>query len=291
MLLKLIAVGNALALCAVGARRRRLPLGDGVSLAYSRLGRRDGEPWVLVHGLGSVGVTWAPVLRALRRDCRLIVPDLSALGGSKVPGDAFGIQDGARAVARLIEHELGGRPVTVAGLSLGGWMAVRLALARPELVARLVLIDAGGYRAQDWEKIQYLVTVHDLAGVERLYRALFVNVPWSFDRGRRGFLEAFTSPSVRAILETTREEDTFDDRDLGRIQVPAAVVWGEHDGIFPLATARAVAAALPRGSLRVLEGCGHGVHWECPRALVEAIQEFRRETAGRSADLSLAAAS
>ena len=290
MLLKLFAVANALALRAVGARRRRLRLGEA-TLTYSRLGPRRGEPWVLVHGLGSVGTSWAPVVRALRRDCRLIVPEMSALGGSRVPGHAFGIQDGARAVARLIEREFRGRPVTIAGLSLGGWMAVRLALARPELVARLVLIDAGGYREQDWVKIQHLVTVDDLAGVERLYRALFVNVPWSFDHGRRGFLKAYTSKSVRTVLETTREEDTYDDGDLGRIRVPAAVVWGEGDGIFPLATARAMAAALPQGSLRVLEGCGHGVHWECPRALVAAIQEFRRETAAQGAGVAVAAAS
>ena len=135
------------------------------------------------------------------------------------------------------------------------------------------------------------MTVDDLAGVERLYRALFVNVPWSFDHGRRGFLKAYTSKSVRTILETTREEDTYDDSDLARVRVPAAVVWGESDGIFPLATARAMAAALPQGSLRVLAGCGHGVHWECPRALVEAIQEFRKETAGRAVDLAVAAAS
>ncbi|MGH9362772.1 MAG: alpha/beta fold hydrolase, partial [Thermoanaerobaculia bacterium] len=200
------------------------------------------------------------------------------------------VQDGAKMVARLIEAEFGRRPVTVAGLSLGGWMAVRLALARPELVARLVLIDAGGYREQDWEKIQYLVTVRDLPGVDRLYRALFVRVPWAFRHGRQGFLRAYTSPSVRTILEQTREEDTYDDQDLARIDVPAAVVWGEHDGIFPLATGRAMAAALPQARLQVLPGCGHGVHWECPRALVEAIQEFRRETAGRPAELAVAAA-
>lgn len=277
MLVRLLSLASRLGLRLAGATRHRLRLGE-VTLSYARAGRRDGEPWVLLHGLGSVGVSWSPVVRALRRECRLLVPEMSALGGSQAPGDALGIQDGAQAVARLIETELGGRPATVAGLSLGGWMAVRLALARPELVARLVLIDAGGYRDQDWEKIQYLVTVDDMAGVDRIYRALFVRVPWSFRRGRKTFLEAYTSPSVRTVLENTREEDTYDDRDLARLDMPAAVIWGEHDGIFPLATGRAMAAALPQGRLEVLPDCGHGVHWECPAALVAALQRFRRET-------------
>ncbi len=285
MLVRLLSLATRLGLLLAGARRRRLRLGGGVVLSYARLGPRGGEPWVLLHGLGSLGISWAPVLRALRRDCRLLVPEMSALGGTRAPEDALGVEEGARAVARLVESELGRRPVTVAGLSLGGWMAVKLALARPDLVGRLVLIDAGGYREQDWEAIQSLVTVHDLAGVDRLYRALFVRVPWSFRRGRKAFFRAYTSRSVRTVLGRTRAEETYDDRDLASIDVPAAVIWGEHDGIFPLATGKAMAAALPRAWLKVLPGCGHGVHWECPRALVGAIQEFRRATAGAAVDL------
>ncbi|HEY2740492.1 MAG TPA: alpha/beta hydrolase, partial [Thermoanaerobaculia bacterium] len=110
----------------LGARRRRLQVGD-VSLVYYQIGPEDGEPWVLLHGLGSVAAGWGPVLRRLRRDCRLIVPELSVLGGSDIPGGGLGVRQGVDVVARLIESEFGGRPVTVGGLSLGGWLATRLA--------------------------------------------------------------------------------------------------------------------------------------------------------------------
>jgi pimeloyl-ACP methyl ester carboxylesterase len=275
MILRLFTLATGSWLRLAGAQRRRLRIGP-VSLAYSRLGRTGGEPWVLLHGMGSVGASWFPVMRALRRDCRLLVPELSALGGSAVPGGALGIRQGAEAAARLIEAELPGRPVTVAGLSLGGWMAVHLARDRPDLVSRLVLIDAGGYRNQDWESIQSLVTLGDLAGVDRLYRALFVRVPWALRRSRRAFLAAYTSDSVKSVLAGTTEHDAFDERDLARIAQPTAVIWGERDGLFPLATGRAIAAALPRATLTVLPGCGHAVHWECPGGLVAALREFRR---------------
>ncbi len=276
MLMRLAALSSAIYLrLAAGARRARLAV-PPVSLVYYTVGPRDGEPWIFLHGLGSIGSTWSPVMRALRRGCRILVPELSALGGTAAPGGGLAIRQGAETIARLIEHEWEGRPATVAGLSLGGWMAARLAIARPELVSRLVLIDAAGYRAQDWDRVQRLVTVSDLDEVDRLYKALFVKTPWLLDVSRRTFLRAYTSPGVRQILTATEEADTFDDRDLARLTMPTALIWGERDGLFEVSTARAMAAALPRSTLTVVPGCGHALHLECPGQVIAALEEFRR---------------
>src|SRR5689334_3670077 len=177
MLLRLYAQATRLSLRLMGAKRKVLEDGP-VSLVYYILGPADGEPWVLLHGLGAVAATWLPVMRALSGDCRVLVPELSLLGGTRGPRAGLGVLQGAWRVARLIEKELRGRSANVAGISLGGWTAVRLALRRPDLVSRLVLIDAGGYRDQDWDEVEALVRVKDLEGVDRLYKALFGHVPW-----------------------------------------------------------------------------------------------------------------
>ena len=259
----------------VGARRRRLQAGP-VSLVFYEIGREDGEPWVLLHGLGSVAASWGPVLRRLRGDCRMLVPELSELGGSTISSGGLGVRQGADVVARLIETEFGSRPVTLAGISLGGWLAVRLALARPELISRLVLVDAGGYRDQDWDEIERLVRVHDLDGIKMLYRALFQRTPWLMRISRAGFLKAYTSRAVTGVLDGLAEADTFTAQDLGRLRMPTFLIWGEGDGLFRLATARAMAAALPNATLDVLPGAGHAVHIECPRRLAAALQHIRR---------------
>jgi pimeloyl-ACP methyl ester carboxylesterase len=282
-LLRFLTLATGLWLRLLGARRRSLRCGE-VTLAYTAVGRPDGEPWLLLHGLGSVGAGWAPVTRALRRDCRLVIAELSALGGTRSPTHCLEVRQAAAVLARLIETEFGGRPVTVAGLSLGGWMAVRLALEHPELVARLVLIDAGGYRDQNWERIESLVRVDDLGGVERLYSALFARVPWMMRISRAAFLRTYTSPAVRNALDSLGEADTFNDADLARLPMPTALIWGEHDGLFRLRAARAMAAAIPRARLDVLPGCGHAVHLECPRALVAALQRFRRASPTSTAE-------
>lgn len=263
----------------VGARRRRLQVGP-VSLVYYRIGREDGEPWVLLHGLGSVAASWGPVLRRLRRDCDMLVPELSELGGSSiagVEGGGLGVRQGAEVAAQLIETEFAGRPVTVVGISLGGWLATRLALERPELVSRLVLIDAGGYRHQDWDEIERLVRVRDMAGIEELYRALFVKAPWIMRLSKAGFLKAYTSRAVTGVLDGLTEADTFDDDDLGRLRMPTTLIWGEKDGLFRLQAAQAMAAALPNATLQVLPGCGHAIHIEHPRRLAAALRSVRAQ--------------
>lgn len=271
MLPKLFLFLTACYLRLLGARRQRLRIGP-VSLVYYTMGRRSGEPWLLLHGLGSVAAGWSPVLRALRRECRLVVPELSALGGTRCPGGGLEVGTSSEILEVLMAREFGDRPATLAGLSLGGWMAVRFALCHPERVSRLVLIDAGGYRDQNWDNVQSLVYVDDLAGVDRLYKALFVRVPWLMRLSRRAFLKAYTSPGVRFVLSKLSEADTFRDADLARLAMPTALIWGERDGLFTLETARAMAAALPHARLDVLPACGHAVHLECPRALVAALQ-------------------
>jgi pimeloyl-ACP methyl ester carboxylesterase len=282
--LRLFMVATTLYLLASGARRHRLQCGEA-SVVYYRLGplpwhRGRGaraEPWLLLHGLGSVAASWGPVLHALRRGCSLVVPELSALGGTRAPGNALDLEQAACVAARLIEEELGGVPVTVAGLSMGAWMAMRLAQRRPELIARLVLIDAAGYRHQDWERIDKLVRVRDLAGVDLLYGAMFKTPPWVMRHSRRGFLQAYTSPGVRNLLDSLSERDTYGRRDLARLKMPVALIWGESDGVFRLDCAGAMAAAIPGARFYLLRGCGHAVHLECPRALARMLLAVRRD--------------
>lgn len=278
---KLFAYLSALVLRLLGARRRRLESGS-ISLVYYELGPRDGEPWVLLHGLGATAVTWAPVLRAFRGDCRMVAPELSALGGTRSPGHALAMAPALEVVRELIDREFAGGPVTLAGISLGGWMAARFALRHPERVSRLALIASGGYHDQDWDDIQSLVMVSDLSGVDRLYKALFVRVPWVMRASRSAFLAAYTSPGVKHVLAELSEQDALRDEDLARIRVPTAVIWAERDGLFKLAAGRAMAAAIPRAWFEVLPVCGHAAHMERPRELVEALQRFRRASTGNT---------
>lgn len=279
MVLRLLAIGTSTLMRALGARPFRVET-DRVSLLVHELGPKDGEPWVLLHGMGSTGLSWAFVTGRLRRNCRLLVPELSALGGTGGSRPGLDVREGVQAVAQMIRERVPDRPVTVAGISLGGWIATRLALAEPALVERLLLVNCAGYRDQDWERIQQVVTVSDLRGVDRLMAALFYRTPLPLRLARRGFLATYNSPTVRHILDSLTEEDSFDAGDLARLELPVGLIWGDRDGLFYPEVAHAMRSALPNARLEVVPRCGHGIQWERPRALAEAIDRFRSQSAG-----------
>lgn len=276
MLLKLYLIWTAAVLRALGARRIELEVGNTTVLCYE-IGPSDGEPWVLLHGLGATALAWSSAIRRLRKDVKLLVPELSGLGGTITPDGGLNVAEGVAAVKALIEWWAPGRAVTLAGISLGGWMSVRLALERPELVERLVLVDAGGYRDQDWGRIQELTDVANLDDVDRLYKALFHRTPFIFDLSRRGFLKAYSSRAVRYVLGSTTPDHTYSPEDLAVIDKPTLLIWGEYDGLFSLEVAHAMEHHLPHSRLVTLRHAGHAVHWEKPRPMAEAIDLFRRQ--------------
>ena len=278
MLLRLLALATHVWLRLLGFRRLRRRIGDWRVVFY-RMGG-GGEPFVLLHGLGSNALSWSPVARRLARTSRLLVPELSAIGGTRGPRAALDVASGPGVLAELLRRELAGEPATVVGLSLGGWLAVRLALAEPSLVSRLILIDAAGYRDQDWESIRELVTVESEEDVDQLYGALFRRVPPVFRVSRAGFRRVFASAAVTSLVGpegALGETDLYGPEELARLRIPVGVIWAEHDGLFSADIGREMVRHLPNGRFYLVTGAGHGLHWEAPERLLDALEACRRD--------------
>ncbi len=103
----------------------------------------DGPAVVLVHGLGGSAANWVEVVPRLLPVMRVLAVDLPGHGGSPAPARGSGIDAYAEAVAAAMLSERC-TPALVAGHSFGGQVAARLALRRPELVSRLLLVCPSG---------------------------------------------------------------------------------------------------------------------------------------------------
>lgn len=194
--------------------------------------------------------------------------DQRGLGRTSKPDRRATMAEYSADAAGLLDH-LGLEDVAVVGVSFGGMVAQELAIARPELVARLVLCctSSGGAGGASYP----LHELTDLPEDERRRRQLAISDvrfdeawqdahPEQAERILARMVTAPADPHVEAArgarrqLEARRGHDTWDR--LAHIQAPTLVAAGRYDGIAPVANSEALAARIPRASLRVFEG-GH----------------------------------
>ena len=253
-----------------------------------------GPPLLLLHGDGESAHDWRRVIPGLARTHRVFAPDLPGFGGSaRPPGDSSPAAFARFAAAFL--DALGIERATVVGNSLGGLVALRLALAEPGRVSALVLADSAGLGRAVNPLISSLTwPVYGEAAIAwartplgarqraRGRGALLFGRPeripddWVAEQVRLarlpGFLEA-TLAALRATTGPTGQRDIVLDR-LPSLTMPALVVWGVRDRVFPLQQAREAVARLPQGRLTLLPDCGHLSPVECPDAFLAAVSQF-----------------
>jgi len=176
-------------------------------------------------------------------------------------------------------------PVHLVGSSYGGEFAWRAALAAPELVESLVLIDSSGIarRVGDFLPEEVEMRESSLAkwgwlinSRERITTALephFDVIPP--DRVEEFFLVCENADNWGAMIDLARDENGDREAELSGLRAPTLLLWGEDDVAYdPEYYARRFAAAVPRSELRVLHATGHYPHEQRPAVVIEELRSF-----------------
>jgi len=259
----------------------------GVRLRYYVGGA--GPPLVLVHGLGGAAANWTLVAPALATRHRLLVPDLPGHGGSSPLAVAPTLNPFADAVAAIAARE-GMLPASVVGHSMGGVIALRLAIRRPDAVHAVVLAAPAGISSTERRaELAFAIVaamkpgriVAPLRGAiarSRLLRAIVFGYWEVFDTAAFSPLavDAFLSaPAIHSDVESAGWALLADDprTDLDRVSCPRFVLWGARDHLVPVADGIEYARRLG-APLRVISGCGHLLIGERPDACADAILAF-----------------
>jgi pimeloyl-ACP methyl ester carboxylesterase len=237
-------------------------LGD-LTLHYEAGGRADGAPVVLLHGLGSSSSDWVFQLPALAPRYRVLVPDLRAHGRSSRPRGRLTIEAMAGDVAALL-GALGAPPAHVVGLSLGGCVALSLALEHPARVRSLTLVNAFARLAPAGPRgaLRMLVRLALLTGAPMRVVAAHV-ARGLFPRPDQRDLYAaavarIAGNSRRAYLGAIRAVMGFDARRrLAEVRCPTLVVAGDRDTTVPLASKTLLQRSIPGATLLVVDDSGH----------------------------------
>ena len=223
---------------------------------------------VLVHGAGGSRLLWPPQLRRLPG---ATVYTLDLPGHGRSGGPACDTVTGYAGAIVAFLDELGITRAVIAGHSMGGAIALTLALDFAERVAGLVLV-ATGARLRVAPAV--LDGLHaDFAGaVEFLNRLTWSEIsPVLLERGRQALLEAGTA----VLMNDLTACDRFDVMErLGEIAAPTLVVAGSADLLTPLKYTRFLAERIPGARCEILEGAGHMVMLERPVEVARAVREF-----------------
>jgi pimeloyl-ACP methyl ester carboxylesterase len=250
----------------------------GARIHYVEAG--SGPVVILLHGLGADVSSWAATVGPLSQKYRVIAPDQVGFGRSDKPMINYRI-------ATLVDFldafykELKIEKASLVGNSLGGWTAAAFAIAHPEKVERLALVDAAGFRiTQGFDsRVASWLNPSTLDDTKQILSLIFYNKQAFVNDVTAG---AFFTRKVMAndgytvqrfIDAAMRGDDVLDDR-LSRVKQPTLIIWGREDLLTPLAMGERFKKEIAGSQLLVIEKCGHVPQLEKATEFNAALMKF-----------------
>jgi pimeloyl-ACP methyl ester carboxylesterase len=235
-----------------------------------------GVPLVLVHGLADRDESWAPMLKRLKRaGFHVYAPDLEGYGRSPKPQDAdYSIAGEEKFVYDFIQS-IGLQKTDLGGWSMGGWIALKLAIDHPEVIDRVVVYDAAGLRFD----LPYPNTIFDPKNTDDVQRLFSLMEPSAAPFQpflRRDLLRSMQAKQWvvdRNLSSMFTGRDLLDDK-LSSLQEPLLILWGGDDHLTPLALGQRMHQLVPKSELDILEGCGHLAPARCSSRTAQATVDF-----------------
>jgi pimeloyl-ACP methyl ester carboxylesterase len=256
---------------------------NGRSLYYEEQGGGP-QSVVFAHGLLWSGRMFEAQVTALRDRYRCITFDFPGQGRSEVTRDGYDMDRLAADAAALI-GQLGAAPCHLAGLSMGGFVAMRVAIRHPELLRSLILLGTSAdpeppenvprYKLLGW--IARWLSLRLVAGkaMQIMFGQAFLNDPARrAERERwRGYLLANNTTGIARALKGVVERAGVYEL-LGKIAVPTLVIVGEQDVAMVPAKAERICDAIPGARLVRIANAGHTATVEEPEAVTRAVEAF-----------------
>ena len=245
----------------------------GVELDVLRRGA--GHPLLLLHGFQHLDPR-LPLVELLARDAQLIAPSHPGFGRSSRPADFGTIYDLVHLYLEFLDTLPKG-PLTLMGLSFGGWLAAEIAVKAGRRIDKLILVDALGIKVSDRETPDIL----------DVFNALPQDVVRKSWHAPDTYAPRYDDMEDDELITRARNWETLCrygnhpymynpqlKRWLSNIKARTLVLWGASDGVVKPAYGEAYAKLIPGARFEAIANAGHHPEIEQPAALAERVQAF-----------------
>lgn len=262
-------------------------IGDGLRIHYHEEG--EGPAVVFLHGSGPGASGWSNFRRNYpyfaKNGFRAILPDTLGFGYSSKPDVDYGMDFVLGGLERFLKG-IGVTSCAVVGNSHGGAVAIKLALTRPELVNKLVLMAPGGLEERE--------TYMKMDGIRTMMKVFLGSEVMTIEAMRKIFeLQLFDPKLVTDdILLERKEIAELQPKkvlttlgvphlapELSKIECPVFAFWGTNDRFCPVSGATRIAESVKRARVLTLTQCGHWVMVEHADLFNRLCVDFLRDTA------------
>ncbi len=261
---------------------------DEITVSFLDRGPREAEEVLLfVHGFPLDLSMWRGQLNDLAEDFRCVAPDLRGFGASSVTAGTVTMAQLADDLDRLLQELQIDVPVTLCGLSMGGYVAWEMWRCHAHRLRRLILCDTRAQAdsvemARGRQLMAQQVEQDGMQGVadtmiSKLFAADALEQQAGVVNSIRTLIDRMDPQGVAAAQRGMAERRDFSDR-LNEIELPTLAVCGQQDAITTCAEMRSMAEILPNGQFAEIAYAGHLAPLEQPAAVNAAIRRFVQTT-------------
>ena len=251
----------------------------GYNFHYECYGR-SGPPMALIHGWTSYNENWRPVAEAFRDRYRIIMPDLLGHGGSDKPPRGYSIPEQGAYMAELLKRLGFKKDIILGGHSMGGMIALWMALHYPGMFSRLIL--AGTSATGTYSRLKRLGNDLSMILLRANYPFFYrFSIPLVFsdnatqEMKQRHIQNTIRTPAhvaVEAYLDGIRNFNVA--KSLSRVRIPTLILYGEKDRMFSLQEQHFLHKNIKGSRFFMITHAGHEIFMEQPEAVNEAIFKF-----------------
>lgn len=269
----------------------------GLPYCYLSLGNRNNPPLIWLHGFSDNKYTFTPVAWRLKNQYFVIIPDIPGFDDTTpMVEEKYDLDFYTEYTSELIQSlNLG--PVTLAGNSLGGGIALKIAAEKPDLLAKVIAVNTAGvtgiklqgfylellqgknlFHITSYQDFEYFLS-------RIFYRPIFLPLPVKllmyrelhhFSLWYNKLMNDLTHGlfGAEGLSEARNWENYGLDKELEKISRKVSIIWGENDSLFPVEIGKYINQKIKSSEFYSIPNCGHCPHLEKPAQLAQLLEKI-----------------